>query len=468
MTRWLVSCLTLGIWLGAAAAEGVPDRTEYAYRFPLSIEPAAEFQSVDLPLEVYRSVADSGLRDLGVYNGDNQAVPRIVESPALAENRIEHEIALSLVPLYGAEAEQLEQMQLLMQQGAAGTSVTLDTRTQGKPDADQAPDLAAYIVELDELNQELVALKFEWKGSPQGFIGTVRVETSDDLHQWRRLAGATLADLEYEETRIVQDRVGLTGPAGKYLRITWRDLPAGWRLNTITGISQKEGPEEPRTWLSLEPTEISSDGRELVFDLGGHPPVDRLKLLLAGNNVVLRAQVSYRHDPDQRWRQAHDGVFYHIRRNGEEVNSAAAEIRSTSAAQWQVRIETGAAPLADTGALRLELGWRPQQLIFLAQGNAPFELVTGRARDALEHYPQQTLLGDAAIFHMLRQSGQAGAASIGPRETVAGATALQPGTAFSWRTMLVWVGLIGAVLLVGWLVLSLVREMKMKDSPGAN
>jgi len=457
--------LSLLLWLGSATAQSLPDRQEYAYRFPLDIETAAEYQSADLPLEVYQSVTDSGLRDLGVYNADGQAVPRVVESPEQVENHIEHETALGLVPLYGAEAEQLEQVQLLMQQGRAGTTLALDTRSQSKANSNPSQALAAYIIELAESEQQLVALEFDWTGSPAGFIGRVSVESSDDLHSWHHLAAGTLADLEYQETHIVQDRVGLPAPAGKFLRIRWNELPENWRLKGVSGIRRDRGPEERRNWLSLEPTETSADGRELVFETGGHPPIDRINLSLAGNNVVLRAQVLYRDHTDQPWRLAHAGVFYRVKRDGDELNSAAAAIHATSAAQWMVRIEAGAAPLADSGELRLELGWRPQQLVFLAQGAAPFELLTGRARDALEGFPQQILLGDAAIFHVLRQSGQAGTAAIGPREVVAGTAALQPGSAFSGRTTLLWIGLIGAVLMVGWLVLSLSREMRAKDNP---
>ena len=110
--------------------------------------------------------------------------------------------------------------------------------------------------------------------------------------------------------------------------------------------------------------------------------------------------------------------------------------------------------------VRLQLGWRPDRLLFLAQGSQPFELVTGRAEAALEQFPQETMLGDNAIFHMLRQSGQAGVANVGPRMLISGPDQLQISGRNSWRVWLLWAGLIGAVLVVAWLVFSLMREMK--------
>ncbi len=69
------------------------------------------------------------------------------------------------------------------------------------------------------------------KARPQGFIGTVKVEDSDDLAHWRKLGSATLAELEFEDTRIEQRRVNLARKVSDYLRITWQDMPGTWRLN---------------------------------------------------------------------------------------------------------------------------------------------------------------------------------------------------------------------------------------------
>ena len=52
-----------------------------------------------------------------------------------------------------------------------------------------------------------------------------QLKGGDDLLNWRSLAHGTLADLEYEGTRIEQDRVEFNGPHRDFLRITWRDMP---------------------------------------------------------------------------------------------------------------------------------------------------------------------------------------------------------------------------------------------------
>lgn len=449
---------------GSLSAGEVPERGEYAWRFPLSGGTGSEFRTAPIPLEVYRSVSDPALRDIGVYNAAGAAVPRMLQPPREPPPADERTLPLALVPLFGAPAAQREQLRLLMRQGAAGTTLSLDTASATAADADAAaPPLprTAYLVDLRALEESLVGLRFVWSDSgwgdsATGFIGTVRVETSDDLQQWRQVARGTLADLAFAETQIEQDRLPLDGATGDYLRITWSGLPADWPLDTLSGIRQPAGTEEMRDWLELAAVSIEEDGRSLTFDADGYPPVDRVKLFLDSANVVVRAQVLYRGSEEAPWRQVHEGVFYHVSRDGQVLQSPAAAIAPVRASQWQVRIASGSAD----GGLRLQLGWRPERLLFLAQGEGPFELVTGRARDQAEDYPQQRLLGDPSLFRLLEADGATREAHIGARQALAGEAALQPDPRARWRTALVWTALIGAVLLVAWLALSLLRGEK--------
>jgi hypothetical protein len=211
-----------------------------------------------------------------------------------------------------------------------------------------------------------------------------------------------------------------------------------------------------RDWLTLELSGAGESEGEFAFDAQGFPPVDRVDLLLPDRNSVVRASIFYRLDSDSRWRLAHSGVFYALSRNGQAVQSPPADIKVTRAGQWKVRIDAG----MSSQPVKLRLGWRPDRLIFVAQGRPPFELVTGRARDKLEQFPQAAQLGDSEFFDVLRKSGQPGAAALGPREDILGAGQLAPLSTFSWKTLLLWLGIGCAVLLVGAMVLSLSREMK--------
>jgi hypothetical protein len=451
ITAWLCALS------GPAISQELPSADDYAYAFPLSITGDMEFFELDVPVDIYRSVSDPLLRDAGVYNANGQPVPRIFEHPAGKEKEIENQVMLGAVPLHADESEQPEQLRLLLQQAGAGINLKLEA-AEAEADSAVRP-LKAYIVDLRDLDHEFVALVFNWPKQYQGFIGRITVEHGDNLQHWRRLGMASLAALEYDDTHIVQNRVELSGKASDFLRVSWRNMPDNWKLESVAGIYTSRGVPASRDSVNLDSTGADDTNREFTFDVGGYPPVDRVSLILPNDNVVVRASIYSRQDEKDRWRLAHRGLFYNISRQGESLQSNPARIAVSRDSQWRVKLDSG----ITTEPIRIQLAWQPDRLFFVAQGSQPFELVAGRAQDRLQDFPQKTLMGDLSIFHMLRESGKAGIATLGEREVRAGPDKLVVAPFKSWRIVLLWAGLVGALLLVAWMVYSLMRDMRNND-----
>jgi len=451
-----------GIWLSLAAglafAAPLPQRDEYAYVFPLIAQGDAEYFAVDVPLEVYQSVSDAGLRDAGVFNAAGQPVPRKFEHPQLDDSTIEQKATLGLAPLYGQLADQPDQLRVLLYKDAKGIALDMNSGEENagavsEGDAEETP--TSYIVDLRNVPQTLQALEFDWPSVPQGFIGTVQLEDSTDLQYWQDLGAYTLAQLHYEDTAIERKRVRLNRKVANYLRVTWSGMPERWRLNSVAGIYNERDAAPERAWLTADSLLQDTKEDAYLYDIAAYPPTDRLNLILPGENVVVRASIFYRPNVDADWRLATSGIFYNISRKGVVFQPPDVQVRAARAAHWKVRIDSG----RTIGPVQLRLGWRPDRLLFVAQGTPPFELVTGRLKDRLEGFPQEKILGDDAFFAMLRQSGQAGNAALGPRAPIAGSDGLNAAMVSS-RTLLLWGGLIFAVVLVGWLVYTLHRDLK--------
>jgi hypothetical protein len=454
MHQRIRACLLAALFAcaGGVAAVDLPDPSAYAYRFPVAVERGAEYLAAPLPLDVYRAVSDPRIRDIGVYNAAGQAVPRLVERDEEKVEAVEQAVRLGVVPIYGDLEKAQERLRLLMQQ--TDRAITLQYDADAAPPQAPGQSLQAYIVDMRGYKEDFAALDFAWDAALSGFIGSVTVQGGDDLLKWRALGGGTLAELEFEGTRIRRDRVAVDGGGYDFLRITWRDLPSDWRLDTLHAVALGRGPDPSREWVELEAVDLSADGREFTFDLGGYPPVDRLDLVLPDSNVVVRASVHFQQDGSASWALAHEGLFYRVSRAGTLVASDPATTRPLRAARWSVRVHSGLA----AGSVRLRLGWRPETLLFLAQGEPPYTLYSGRTRDALDQFPQESVLGDRGIFDVLRRSGAPGQAAIGARQTAAGAMAMEGARTWTWRTVLVWLGLVAAVAFVGWLAWSLMRE----------
>lgn len=459
-TMLLITALAVLTWSNARSADPA-GRNDFAYGFDLQTSAPAEFYIVPVTLPVYRAVTDPQLRDTGVFNAAGQAVPRLFEHPDEQASPVETLSALTLVPLYGEEDEQSEQLRLMLRSDTLGTTVRLDASpAREKPATERTP--AAYIVDLDGLDDPVQALEFGWPDTTEGFIGEVRIDHGDDLRQWRRLATATLADLRSGDFHIEQRRVRLSRNPARFLRISWGGLPRAWQFVSLGAVHSGPDAETPREWLSLERVPGSETERELLFDAQAYLPVDRVQLNLPEGNVVLHVRVEFRDQDDAHWYTAHSGVFYRWSDGTAAVQSPPVDFDRVRARYWRLFVESG---LLD-GPVQLQLGWQPDRLLFLAQGPGPFELAAGRVRDAVDGFPQERRLGDPELFRALRAEREPGAAVLGARHELGGAERLVAEPGKPGRLTLLWLGLIGAVALVAWLAWSLLREMGKEQGLG--
>jgi hypothetical protein len=109
------------------------------------------------------------------------------------------------------------------------------------------------------------------------------------------------------------------------------------------------------------------------------------------------------------------------------------------------------------GLPELRLGYRPEVLVFVAQGRAPFALVAGSARAVRADAPLAVLVD--ALRRRHGDDWQPADASLGAPSLLAGNAALQPAPVQrDWKAWLLWSILVGGALLVAGFALSLLRK----------
>jgi hypothetical protein len=114
---------------------------------------------------------------------------------------------------------------------------------------------------------------------------------------------------------------------------------------------------------------------------------------------------------------------------------------------------------ADLSGGQLELGWKPDKLVFVARGNGPYQFIAGRAADSHEDFPQ-IKLNENAIINLAENSDLVAEAKLGPRYEIAGPKKLETPYRPEWGKWLTWTGLIAGVLVVGFMAVNLLRQMK--------
>lgn len=435
------------------AAE-VPALGEYAYGFPIQLQqPPEDFNSIEVPLHLYQSVTDAGLRDVGIYDAAGQPVPRVLRPRKQQPAKPEASTPLRLFALPSGDTTTADDIRLLLRRGDGVTNLELNT-TSGSGDTQQR-----YLVDTQELDQPLTALAFTWNVVSETFVATVSIEGSQDLDNWVSVGSGAIAHLQGDTGSIQRRRVGIDSKGYDYLRVTVAGMPDNWVLSAAEGIQLAQSAAVERRWITLDSSGMDEDGG-LLFDLGGNVPIDRIQVRIGGDNSVVRGRL-YAWSGD-RWANFQEGVFYNLRRNGAGVTNEPLAVPERRSQRWKLKIVTG----RSDGPVQLKLGWRPERLIFLAQGDAPYTLAAGRAADRADNFPHARLYGDQAIFNLALGSDDASiaVASLGSRQLIGGADQLVIPVKRNWQQGLLWAALVLAVVVVGGIAVNLLRQLNRPES----
>jgi hypothetical protein len=158
-----------------------------------------------------------------------------------------------------------------------------------------------------------------------------------------------------------------------------------------------------------------------------------------------------------------NAVFYHLVRNGQELESPPLEIGRRSVRRWIARVDP------ESGAIgqalpELEVQWRPAQLIFVARGDGPFTLAFGDPQAKSAYSSPATLIPgyeahaeDALPLAHLGSIERNPVASDRLPEWLAGV----PPKRFA-----LWTILVVAVAALGFMAWRLGKTMKHEEDPG--
>jgi hypothetical protein len=445
----LVLLLLLLLLLLPLAAYGADLRPDYARQWPLQLADGdAGAYRVTLDAAVYRSAWGARLEDVQVLDADGEPMASgLIADPVAATAPSLQPLPLFALPAAAASGDLL---QVVAERDANGAVRRIDTRSVP---ADAAGASRAWLLDASALAQAPQALWLDWQAR-QPVQAEVRIEGSDDLRQWQLLVPRVgLVDLDNGSARLQQRRIPLP-QAARYLRVTALSatLPAlsGARAEQAAAVT-----EPVWQWLQLQGRAVD-DGIEFVAP--GRFPVTRVDVATSGSAAVEWVLHS-RDRADAPWRrQAGPWLGWRVGGGASGAQALTAPVRDHA---WRLVAAQG----RSIGAPTLRLGWRPETLVFLAQGRAPYALVAGSARARRADAPL------APVLDALRQ--RHGALWQPPRarlaaqpQTLAGDAALQPAARpHDWRAWLLWALLIGGALVVAGFALSLLRT---RAAPGSD
>lgn len=437
-------------FIESAAAQSSTQPNDFAFGIPLELEAGGSIYEFKLPRDVYEGVTRADLGDLRVFNGADEVVPHFVRYLPVKADSVKAREPLPLFPLYGKAGQPLEGVSLKVKRDAAGTIVEVQTH-----DAQSENRLLAYLLDASRLERTIDALVIEFGREPQNLILKIAVGCSDDLENWQPvLISATIADLTYGGFSLRQNRISFHPTKAKYFRISWASGENAPVLESITAELAAETVSSTREWLTLSSSVKKSDPGEYYLTIPGYMPVDRLRVVLPQKNSIAPAAFWSRNEDDEEWRYRSSTLIYDLQLDGEEIANPDVAFNPLSDRQWRMVVEQSGGGLGD-GLPQLEIGWVPQQLLFVARGGEPFTVAYGNARImAIEKSPE--------ILNALQQEDKLTikSAQTGAPISLGGESRLRPPALGSNpKNWILWGILILGVLMLGWMAVRLFRQM---------
>lgn len=446
----IVQGLMLSLVSLPAALALAGTRDDYAREWPLATsEPEAGAYRVVLDEAIYRQVQSPDLRDMEVFDARGRAVPAAMFEPVRPEAAPARREALPWFPLPATSGAASSDIAAISEIATDGSLRRVELRGADARDG-------GILIDASRLAAVPVALRVHWSAGQAPFDRAYRVLASDNLRDWQTVQDeAHLVELENQGQRVVRDRIELAPVKARYLRLAPLVAHPALRLERIEAeLAQAErGPAW--TWQEL-PATRSEDPEGVVhyeFTLPGRFPIERADVRLPGNSTRSWTLAS-RDDATAPWRRAAPPwVAYQLQSGGRTDASPPQALDGMRRDRyWRLTAARGA-----TGeAPRLRLGYRPETLVFVAQGDAPFTLAAGSARARRDDAPLAELV--AALRQQRGRAWQPALATVGPARILAGDAALSPAQQRDWKTWLLWGLLVAGALLVAGFAFSLLRK----------
>lgn len=432
---------------------------DFAMSLPIETNGEGAAWQIELSTEVYTWSQDPALRDLMVFNAEGHAVPVASWHGAAPKQVREQRADVPLLALpVDKETPAGNDLRLLVERDASGRLQRIDASdTSGAADVTPSRDA---LIDLSAFAHGIDALELRWSAPTTGVIARYSIDASDDLQRWRSLRNdAAIVLLEQDGARVERREISLPGARGRYLRL--HRLDAGPLLEGLSAQARRTeyeaGASTPLNWqtATLE-SDPASAGTRFAVHLPAALPVEALRIDLGSDNalaqITLSSPSASTGKAQTAWSEYARFVAFRLRQ-GEALIDSGEIVLPHKIRQQDFRLESRT-PLAH--APTLSFGYRPERIVFLAEGAGPYQLVVGSLRERRVDAPLEAAM--ASLRGQFGEHWQPPIAQLGAAHESGGAQALTTAPIPpDWRRWLLSGVLVAGAGVVATIALSLLR-----------
>lgn len=449
----VVLMITCAPFVYAADKASSPKMKDFAYGIEINTPVGRALYQVSLPREVYRDTLRNNLGDVRVFNADKEAVPYTINHLEPQARPHPQRRTAALVAFYGKKGQTTEDVELRYRRTKNATTVEV-INVDGANRPGQSQPLF-YIATLDDLKRPINKIIFQWRTARSSFIEKIMVDVSNDLSHWRAVSVDTVI-AQFGNGRagsLTTGEIVVNEFKEKHVRIRFDSKSSYPSLHRATFLDKPARPLPKNLWMPLEVQR--GDNGEYYFETVGNLPVERLRFKIPGGNNVMRVHVATRKNDKQPFRVRGSGVLHKLVVNGNTIQKNEVRVHRSSDRYYRLTVSQADSVLG-TRLPEIEVGWVPDNIVFVARGPAPYTLTYGHRAARSAQHPIHQLIEIENSNEPLKPVQ----ATLGAPRAIGGVAKLQPIIEVPWRTWILWSVLVLSVLLLSWMAIRLAKQLK--------
>ena len=439
----LLLLLTLFLPMAYAESYAVND---FAWNAPLS-DAETSLRQVILPLTIYKNMQRRDYGDLRVFSAEGQVVPHQFKQTA-REQKTE-EAGLVFYPFSKEQAANPANIRVIIDQKSGQQHLDINQQiSDGKPAKNNE---FQYIIENPDRKLSLCKLKLDWEQSKPSMILPLSLESSDNLRGWTSLGHSlNVSSLSYSGAQLTHKEVEFSCTRQKYLRLTWLKQEQQAHLKKISGVYTQDS-EQAIQWKSFGKP-VYDKNQNWLFESDVIAALSYMEFAAPQDGLLYKGVLYSRNDKDAPWKFRKNIIQYRLNIGDAKLQSDAFSFRPNSDRYWKLELTDESGFTADQ-LPEIRAGWKQEQLVFLAQGTAPFRLAYGN--------PNIKPVNNTGLTQLVRSFEDTGAipdtVTVGQPQQIRDMPGIEK--KIPWKKIGLWALLLIGTAVLAYMALSLYRQM---------
>ncbi len=424
---------------------------DFAYNATLS-DAKSSLRQVSLPLNLLQNMQRRDYGDLRVFSAEGQIVPHQFIHAMSEAKTLETE--LTFYPFSQQQIANPANIRVIIDQRQGRQSVDINQQLNQAESAKSHE----YLYIIENLNakrkQGLCKLKLEWEQSTPSMILPFSLESSDNLQSWiSRGRSFNVSNLSYAGAQLTRKEVDFSCTSDKYLRLTWLKPKQQVRLTKVSGLYSTAG-EQTIQWKNFAKPIYDKAGNWL-FENDVVASLLQMEFVAPQDGLLYQGKLYSRNNTKTPWRFRKNITQYRLNIGETSLQSSAFSLTANNDRYW--KLEPGyEGQLSENQLPEIRTGWQQQQLVFLAQGNAPFQIAYGN--------PSIVPANNTGLSQLIRTFNDTG---VTPDAVTVGNTQHNKSTPkietdIPWKIIGLWALLIIGTGMLAYMALNLYQQMDRK------